>query len=50
MELIVETYDLSKRGLGLTPAELAPLYDRWNQEELNSFLVEITAKIFTRSE
>ena len=48
MELIVETYDLLKRGLGLTPAELAPLYDRWNQEELNSFLVEITAKIFSR--
>ena len=48
MELIVETYDLFKRGLGLTPAELAPIYDRWNREELNSFLVEITAKIFTR--
>jgi 6-phosphogluconate dehydrogenase len=48
MELIVETYDLLKRGLGLTPAELAPLYDRWNQEELNSFLVSITAKILAR--
>jgi 6-phosphogluconate dehydrogenase len=50
MELIVETYDLFKRGLGLTPAELAPVYDRWNREELNSFLVEITAKIFTRQD
>ena len=50
MELIVETYDLFKRGLGLTPAELAPIYDRWNREELNSFLVEITAKIFTRQD
>jgi 6-phosphogluconate dehydrogenase len=50
IELIVETYDLLKRGLGLTPAELAPLYDRWNQAELNSFLVEITAKIFTRKD
>ena len=36
--------------LGLTPAELAPIYDRWNREELNSFLVEITATIFTRSD
>ena len=26
MELIVETYDLLKRGLGLTPAELAAIY------------------------
>jgi 6-phosphogluconate dehydrogenase len=50
MELIVETYDLFKRGLGLTPAELAPIYDRWNREELNSFLVEITAKIFSRQD
>jgi 6-phosphogluconate dehydrogenase len=50
MELIVETYDLLKRGLGLTPAELAPLYNRWNREELNSFLMEITAKIFTRKD
>jgi 6-phosphogluconate dehydrogenase len=50
MELIAETYDLLKRGLGLTPAELAPIYDRWNREELNSFLVEITAKIFTRQD
>ena len=44
MELIAETYDLLKRGLGLYPAELAPIYDRWNREELNSFLIEITAR------
>jgi len=50
MELIVETYDLMKRGLGLTAAELAPIYDRWDREELNSFLMEITAKIFTRKD
>ncbi|MGA9755268.1 MAG: NADP-dependent phosphogluconate dehydrogenase [Desulfobaccales bacterium] len=50
MELIVETYDLLKRGLGLTPAELASLYDRWNQAELNSFLMEITTKIFARQD
>jgi 6-phosphogluconate dehydrogenase len=50
MELIAETYDLFKRGLGLMPAELAPIYDNWNQTELNSYLVEITAKIFTRQD
>ncbi len=46
MELIAETYDLLGRGLGLTPAALAAVYDRWNQTQLNSFLMEITAKIF----
>jgi 6-phosphogluconate dehydrogenase len=50
MELIVETYDLMKRGLGLTPPELAPIYDGWNRAELNSYLVEITAKIFTKKD
>lgn len=50
MELIAETYDLLHRGLGLTPGELAAIYDRWNQGELNSFLLEITAKIFGRQD
>ena len=46
MQLIAETYDLMKRGLGLTDDELGDVYDRWNHEELNSYLVEITAHIF----
>jgi 6-phosphogluconate dehydrogenase len=50
MELIVETYDLMKRALGLTPPELAPIYDGWNRAELNSYLMEITAKIFTKKD
>jgi 6-phosphogluconate dehydrogenase len=50
MELIVETYDLMKRALGLTPKDLAPIYDAWDRAELNSYLVEITAKIFTKKD
>jgi 6-phosphogluconate dehydrogenase len=50
IELIAETYDLMKRGLGLTPQDLAPIYDGWNRTELNSYLMEITAKIFTRKD
>jgi 6-phosphogluconate dehydrogenase len=46
MELIAETYDLMKRGVGLTNDELHEVYDRWNQGALNSYLMEITAKIF----
>ena len=48
MELIAETYDLLKRALGLQPQELAAIFEQWNQEELNSFLIEITSKIFRR--
>ncbi len=50
MELIAEAYDLMKRGLGLSNAELASVYRRWNEGPLASFLVEITARIFTRQD
>jgi 6-phosphogluconate dehydrogenase len=46
MELIAETYDLMKRGLKLKNNELHSVYNQWNQKELNSYLIEITAKIF----
>ncbi len=50
MRLIAETYDLMKRGLGLTDDELHDVYDRWNREELNAFLLEITARIFRQTD
>jgi len=50
MELIAETYDLLKRGLGLTPGEIKDIYEGWNQSELNSFLVGITAAILGRQD
>ncbi len=46
MQLIAETYHLMKQGLGLTNAELHEVYARWNDAELQSYLVEITADIF----
>jgi 6-phosphogluconate dehydrogenase len=46
MELIAETYDLMKRGLGLTNDELHVVYNKWNQGELKSYLIEITSEIF----
>ncbi len=46
MQLIAEVYDLLHRGLGLSAAELAGLFAEWNQGELRSYLIEITAAIF----
>jgi 6-phosphogluconate dehydrogenase len=46
MQLIAETYDLMKRGLGLTDDELHEVYQEWNRSELNAYLLEITANIF----
>ena len=48
MQLIAESYDLMKRGLGMEPGDLHQVYRRWNQGELNSYLIEITANIFAR--
>ena len=50
MQLIAETYDLLKNVGGLTNAELADVFDEWNRGELESFLIEITAQIFTRKD
>jgi 6-phosphogluconate dehydrogenase len=46
MELIAESYDIMSRALGLTDEELEAVYRRWNEGELNSYLIEITANIF----
>jgi len=46
MQLLAETYDLLKRGLGLSDDGLRDVYDEWNQGELNGYLVEITSRIF----
>jgi 6-phosphogluconate dehydrogenase len=50
MELIAETYDLLSRGLRLRPRDLQKNYQQWNQGELNSYLMEITATILGRKD
>lgn len=47
MQLIAESYQLMKYGLGFDADTLAKQYLKWNgTSELNSFLIEITAAIF----
>ena len=46
MQLISESYDLLRKALGLNADELQKIYSKWNQGELNSYLIEITAQIF----
>jgi 6-phosphogluconate dehydrogenase len=45
MQLIAETYDLLRNVLGMSAGEMAEVFDEWNRGDLESFLVEITAKI-----
>lgn len=48
MQLVAETYALMKAVLGKSNQELADIYASWNDAELNSYLVEITSRIFSR--
>ena len=50
MQLIAEVYDILHRAAGLPARELADIFAEWNDGELRSYLVEITARIFERTE
>ncbi|HEX9623305.1 MAG TPA: NADP-dependent phosphogluconate dehydrogenase, partial [Streptosporangiaceae bacterium] len=45
MQLIAEAYDLLRSGTGAPPAELAETFGTWNEGDLESFLIEITAQV-----
>jgi len=45
MQLIAETYDLLRHVVGCSTAEIADLFAEWNRGELQSYLIEITAKV-----
>lgn len=48
MQLISESYFLLKQILGLSAEELHQVFSEWNQGELDSYLIEITADIFKK--
>ena len=50
MQLIAESYLLLKYVGGFSNTELADLFSSWNQGELKSFLIGITADIFRESD
>jgi 6-phosphogluconate dehydrogenase len=50
MQLIAEAYDILHRGLRLSNAQLHEVFAEWNRGELESYLIEITADIFTKTD
>ncbi|MED1472380.1 NADP-dependent phosphogluconate dehydrogenase [Bacillus salipaludis] len=48
MQLISEAYFILKNVLGLTAEELHHVFAEWNKGELDSYLIDITADIFTK--
>jgi 6-phosphogluconate dehydrogenase len=47
MQLIAETYEVLKKGLQLDNAAIQKIFDQWNKGRLQSYLIEITAEIFS---
>ncbi len=45
MQMICETYQMMKVGLGMTNQEMHEVFAAWNQGELDSYLIEITRDI-----
>ena len=45
MQLIAEAYDLLGQGAGMSAATLAEVFEGWNAGDLDSFLIEITARV-----
>ncbi|KIY23836.1 MULTISPECIES: NADP-dependent phosphogluconate dehydrogenase [Mesobacillus] len=50
MQLIAESYFILKHVLGLGAEELHEVFAEWNNGELDSYLIEITADIFTKKD
>ncbi|WP_090632859.1 NADP-dependent phosphogluconate dehydrogenase [Neobacillus massiliamazoniensis] len=50
MQLICEAYHIMRELLGLSTDELHEVFSEWNQGELDSYLIEITADIFTKKD
>jgi 6-phosphogluconate dehydrogenase len=50
MQLIAEVYDLLRTALGLSAPELGEIFREWNNGVLSSYLIEITYKIFQKTD
>jgi 6-phosphogluconate dehydrogenase len=50
MQLIAESYAVLKNVLGLSNEELGQVYTQWNEGELDSYLIDITSRIFSKKD
>jgi len=48
MQLITEAYIIMKNVLGMNAEDLHEVFSEWNEGELNSYLIQITADIFSK--
>jgi 6-phosphogluconate dehydrogenase len=48
MQLIAESYDLLRNGCGMEVPEIAERFKDWNESELESYLIEISARVLAQ--
>ncbi|MGJ4109529.1 NADP-dependent phosphogluconate dehydrogenase [Corynebacterium macclintockiae] len=48
MQVIGEAYQLLRYGAGMEPAEIADVFKTWNEGDLDSYLIEITAEVLSQ--
>lgn len=50
MQLICEAYQILHQGLGLSAADVASVFEKWNQGKLNSYLIGISAEVLKQAD
>jgi 6-phosphogluconate dehydrogenase len=50
MQLIAEAYDLLRAGLGEPPQQISEIFRAWNEGDLDSFLIQITADVLAHTD
>ncbi len=50
MQLIAEAYDLLRQGLGLSAQRVGEVFASWNEGDLESYLIEITAEVLAHTD
>ena len=50
MQVIGEAYQLLRYGAGMEPAEIAEVFKAWNEGDLDSYLIEITAEVLSQTD
>src|SRR3984957_14470716 len=50
MQLIAEAYDILRAGLGEDPAQISEIFRAWNEGDLDSYLIQITADVLAHTD
>ncbi len=50
MQLIAESFDLLRHGVGMETTQVAATFRSWNDGELESFLIEISAQVLAQED